>query len=338
MYELAAEKLGIQKFEAKNFNDGNLDVENFNDGDFSNKNFDGENFNGEHNSGSGIFNGEHHTGFETCFKSLDEACFDGLERACLVGLDEVGRGPLAGPLCVAAVILPNSPQIVGLDDSKKVTPKRRELLAKEIEAQATSIGLSFVEPSFIDSCGMSKAIKMAFSQALDSCMSKLNEGAGKAGDTGGLAKASAISATANVAGAASVATSAASAAAGKASGTSIAINAANAAAEQANVAAKDTDRINPDVVFVDGNPLHIHENEVNVLKGDAKIACISAASIYAKVKRDALMETYAKQYPEYGFDKHKGYGTAAHIEAIKKFGPCLIHRRSFLSNILSQKE
>ena len=287
MYKLAAIKLNTKKFNANKFNDDK---------------FIAQNNNGEHHSGfaSKNLNCDSTSDLEEIFdanaildamhtdvQTQNEQNLQVLEakKACLVGLDEVGRGPLAGPLCVAAVILPDDPQIVGLDDSKKVTPKRREVLAEEIEAHATSIGLSFIESSFIDKCGMSKALLKAFSEALDSCIAKLNKTTSKVDDAS---------------------------------------------------KADDASNICPDVVFVDGNPLHIHKNEVNVLKGDAKIACISAASIYAKVKRDALMQVYAKRYPEYGFDKHKGYGTATHIEAIKKFGPCPIHRRSFLSNILSQ--
>lgn len=239
-----------------------------------------------------------------------------VQNACIVGLDEVGRGSLAGPLCVAAVVLPKEPQIVGLDDSKKVTPKRREVLAKEIEALATSIGLSFIEPAFIDEYGMSKAIKQAFSQALNNCMEQLS-------------KKQVFSKKQVLSEKPSTSTKNASAETSQTAQQEV------QQARQTLCSSSSLLEIEPDVVFVDGNPLHIHKNECNVLKGDAKIACISAASIYAKVKRDTLMQAYAKKYSQYGFDEHKGYGTKKHIAAIKEFGPCCIHRRSFLCNILS---
>ena len=184
----------------------------------------------------------------------------------VVGLDEVGRGPLAGPLTVAAVVLPDEPQIEGLDDSKKLSPKRREELAARIEQAASAIGLCHIEPARIDADGMAMCLKAAFADALLQC------------------------------------------------------------------------GIEPDAVLVDGNPLHIHPKEQNVVKGDGKVACIAAASIYAKVARDALMVELAERYPAYGFERNKGYGTAEHIAAIREVGPSPVHRMSFLGNILSQRE
>ena len=182
----------------------------------------------------------------------------------VVGLDEVGRGPLAGPLTVAALVLPDEPQVEGLDDSKKLTPKRREELAGRIEETACAIGLYHVESARIDAAGIGPCLKEAFSGALARC------------------------------------------------------------------------GVEPDAVLVDGNPLHIHPKEQSIVKGDGKVACIAAASIYAKVKRDALMVELAGRYPGYGFERNKGYGTAEHIAALRRWGPTDVHRRSFIGNILSQ--
>ena len=184
----------------------------------------------------------------------------------VVGLDEVGRGPLAGPLTVAAVALPDDPQIIGLDDSKKLSSKRREELAALIQEQALCVGIAHIEPQAIDACGMAVSLRVAFTRALAQCP------------------------------------------------------------------------LEPDVVLVDGNPLHIHERERNIIKGDGKVACIAAASIVAKVTRDAFMVQMDARYPEYGFASNKGYGTAAHIAAIKEHGPCPLHRMSFLGNILSGQQ
>lgn len=180
----------------------------------------------------------------------------------VAGLDEVGRGPLAGPLTCAAVVLPDEPQIIGLDDSKKISPSRREELAVKILDIAAAVGIAHVQPNEIDACGMAASLRVCMRRALAA--------------TG----------------------------------------------------------IEPDCVLLDGNPLHIHPKEINIVKGDAKAACISAASIVAKVTRDKIMEGMAEEYPGYGFESNKGYGSAAHIAAIKELGPCPIHRMSFLGKIL----
>lgn len=184
----------------------------------------------------------------------------------IIGLDEVGRGPLAGPLTCAAVCLPLDPMIIGLDDSKKVSPKRRIELAAQVREQALGIGIAHVEPEEIDACGMAASLRVCMTRALESC------------------------------------------------------------------------GLDPDCVLLDGNPLHIHPKEINIVKGDGKAACIAAASIVAKVTRDTLMEEYAKRYPGYSFENNKGYGSAAHIKAIKELGPCPIHRKSFLGNILGEQQ
>ena len=193
----------------------------------------------------------------------------------VVGIDEVGRGPLAGPLTVAAVVLPDDPQLVGLDDSKKLSPKKREELAKRIEEVALGIGIVHIQSNEIDAHGMSASLRMAMSQALEACERDLK-------------------------------------ARTKAEGV--------------------------DCVLIDGNPIHIHENEKCIVKGDGKVACIAAASIIAKVARDALMCELDALYPAYHFASNKGYGTAEHIAAIKKSGPCIEHRLSFLGNILAEQQ
>lgn len=177
-----------------------------------------------------------------------------------VGLDEVGRGPLAGPLAVGAVVLGDDCVIEGLNDSKQVAPADRILISEEIKNRAVAWSVAYVEPADIDAQGMAASLRQAFSKALF-----LVEAKG----------------------------------------------------------------IRPDVVLLDGNPLHFDDREINIVKGDATCASIAAASIVAKVARDELMERYAKQYPEYGFESNKGYASEAHIDAIRRFGLSPIHRASF---------
>lgn len=180
--------------------------------------------------------------------------------AVAVGLDEVGRGPLAGPLAVGAVVLPAEPRIAGLNDSKQVKPEAREVIADAVKRCAIAWDVQYIEPGYIDEHGMTASLRLAFSRAIE-------------------------------------------------------------AIEKAGVAV--------DVVLLDGNPLHLDAREVNVVKGDGKCASIAAASIVAKVSRDALMRRYSEEYPEYAFAENKGYASAAHIEAIKEHGLCPIHRASF---------
>lgn len=193
----------------------------------------------------------------------------------VVGLDEVGRGALAGPLTVACVALPDDPQIVGIDDSKKLTPKRREVLAEQINAIALGIGICHIQPEDIDACGMSAALRVAMGRALTACKDDLKQRSG-------------------------------------------------------------IDVV--DAVLIDGNPIHIHENEKCIVKGDGKVACIAAASIVAKVTRDELMCDYDNEYPAYKLASNKGYGSQAHIEALQSDGPCKIHRKSFLGNLLAKQQ
>lgn len=185
---------------------------------------------------------------------------------CIAGVDEAGRGPLAGPVFAAAVILPENCFIPGLNDSKKLSEKKREELFDIICENAVSYCIADISHERIDE-----------------------------------------------------------------------INILNATFEAMNNAVNGLD-VTPDYVLIDGNRIKgmdvAHET---VVKGDAKSVSIAAASILAKVSRDRVMYDAAKQYPQYGFDKHKGYGTKAHCEAILKYGPCKIHRRTFLKKITGDK-
>lgn len=176
------------------------------------------------------------------------------------GLDEVGRGPVAGPLTVAAVVLPETPRIEGLNDSKQISPEKRERIAKEVKELALAWTIEHISPNFIDEHGMSASLRAAFSRA---------------------------------------------------------------------VAAVESQGAVLDCVLLDGNPLGIDPRERNVVKGDAKCASIAAASVIAKVERDAIMCDYAVQYPGYGFESNKGYASADHIAAILEQGLSPIHRASF---------
>ena len=174
------------------------------------------------------------------------------------GVDEVGRGPLAGPVVCAAVIMPEDDIIEGVDDSKKMTAKKREKLADLIKQKAIAWAICRVEPQVIDQINILQATRL--------CMKNAVEGLS----------------------------------------------------------------VRPDFVLTDGNmTLDIDIAQKSIVKGDALCYCIGAASIIAKVERDALMAEYAEVYPGYGFEKNVGYGTAAHIAAIKEKGLTPIHRRSF---------
>ena len=181
-----------------------------------------------------------------------------------VGLDEVGRGPVAGPLAVAAVVLPDEPRVQGMNDSKQLSPEHREEIAAAVREVALAWDIEYIAPAEIDEHGMTWALRTAFTRAIASVESQLNE-------------------------------------------RGIAL----------------------DAVLLDGNAQHLDPRELNIVKGDGRCASIAAASVIAKVERDALMVRYAEQYPEYGFDSNKGYASADHIEAIKRCGLSPIHRASF---------
>lgn len=183
---------------------------------------------------------------------------------CICGVDEAGRGPLAGPVCAAAVILPAGAVIEGLDDSKKLTEKKRERLYDIIKQTAVAYSVAYGTLEEIETVNILEATYLAMNRAIEG----LN--------------------------------------------------------------------VKPDFALIDGNrvPRGIKIPCETIVKGDSKSMSVAAASVLAKVTRDRLMLEYDKKYPEYNFKKHKGYGTKEHTELIKQYGPCEIHRLSFLKNIL----
>ena len=190
-----------------------------------------------------------------------DAYLRGYTAVC--GIDEAGRGPLAGPVYAAAVLLPEGLVIEGLNDSKKLSEKKREALFDVICENAVAYGIGFADEKEIDEINILQATYLAMRRAFDNMQQKC------------------------------------------------------------------------DYVLVDGNrmpPMPVPGE--TIVKGDAKSPSIAAASILAKVSRDRVMLEYAKQYPEYEFEKHKGYGTKAHTAALLEHGPCPIHRKTFLKKIL----
>lgn len=181
----------------------------------------------------------------------------------LCGIDEVGRGPLAGPVVAGAVILPEDCDILYLNDSKQLSEKKREELYDVIMEKAVSVGLGFSSPERIDEINILQATYEAMREAV----SKLSV---------------------------------------------------------------QPDVLLNDAVTIPGLPM----KQVPIIKGDAKSVSIAAASIVAKVTRDRMMVEYDTVFPEYGFASNKGYGAAAHIEALKKYGPCPIHRKSFITHFV----
>lgn len=191
------------------------------------------------------------------WKYETEAFAQGFAQVC--GVDEAGRGPLAGPVCAAAVILPPQLHIEGLNDSKKLTDKKRRELYDVITREARSYGIAFATEREIDEYNILQATFLAMERALAQLEPK------------------------------------------------------------------------PALALIDGNRSRDFGLPVQtIVKGDSLSASIAAASILAKVTRDRLMEQYDAQYPQYGFAVHKGYGTKRHYEALRAFGPCPLHRQSFL--------
>lgn len=189
-----------------------------------------------------------------------EALAKGYKSVC--GVDEAGRGPLAGPVCAAAVILPEGVIIDGVNDSKKLSEKKRESLFDVIREQALSYSIAYVTVDEIEEINILNATMLAMRRAID-----------------GL-------------------------------------------------------DIKADYAMIDGNKIPPIDIDAEcIVKGDAKSMSIACASILAKVSRDRLLYKYAEEYPMYGFDKHKGYGTKVHREAILKYGPCPYHRKSFLKKL-----
>ncbi len=180
---------------------------------------------------------------------------------CICGIDEAGRGPFAGPVVAGAVVLPEGLKIEGLNDSKKVSAKKREELYEEIKEKAVSFGIGMSSPARIDEINILQATYEAMQHAVE-----------------------------------------------------------------------DLDVV-PDLLLNDAVTIpQIPIRQVGIVKGDAKSLSIAAASIMAKVTRDHIMVEYAELYPEYGFEKNKGYGSEEHRAALKQYGPCPIHRHTFIHN------
>lgn len=184
----------------------------------------------------------------------------------IAGVDEVGRGPLAGPVVCCACIMPLDDLIEGVTDSKKLTEKKRDALDKVIKEKAISYSIKEISPEEIDEINILNAVKKCMTEAVL-----------------GL-------------------------------------------------------EVKPDITIVDGIDTHLPINAEYVIKGDLNSYTVGCASILAKVYRDKLMERLAPLYPEYGFEKHKGYGTKVHIEKIKEIGPCKLHRKTFIKNFWVEPE
>ena len=187
----------------------------------------------------------------------------GMGALFIAGVDEVGRGPLAGPVVAGAVILPSDHEILRLNDSKKLSEKRREEMNAIIRTEAVSVGIGIVDQERIDEINILQATYEAMRLAISQLKAQ----------------------------------------------PSVLVN---------------------DAVTIPG----VQIPQIPVVKGDAKCISIAAASILAKVTRDRIMEEMDALYPEYGFAKHKGYGTKDHMDAIRTYGPCPIHRRSFITKIV----
>lgn len=229
--------------------------------------------------------------------------------AVVFGIDEAGRGPLCGPVVAGCCVLPDNADILWLNDSKKISEKKRELIYDEIIAKAAAYGIGMASPQRIDEINILNATYEAMQEAFENCVSMLEAGGNK---TDCIDEASAEAAKA--------------------------ADAAEAENAKVKQIAFDSAAIEAAAVLVDGNRTvpGIAHRQTAVVKGDAKCPCISAASILAKVTRDRLMLEYDRLHPEYGIAKHKGYGTKEHAEAIRKYGITDIYRRTFLKNILGK--
>lgn len=185
------------------------------------------------------------------------------EYQYICGIDEVGRGPLAGPVCAGAVILPKDVDILYINDSKQLSAAKREELYDIIREKAIAVKTAYSSPEVIDDINILQATYRAMREAINEL------------------------------------------------------------------------DVKPDILLNDAvNIPEVNIKQVPIIKGDAKSISIAAASIIAKVERDRLMVMYDELYPEYGFAKNKGYGSKEHIEALRKYGPCPIHRRSFIKGLI----
>lgn len=196
----------------------------------------------------------------------------GIKSIC--GIDEAGRGPLAGPVVVASVIMPKDSMIEGVNDSKKISEKKREILYEKIIEEAVAYGVGIINQNEIDRINILNATKEGLTKAIKELEKNLKQ--------------------------------------------------------------KNCDFDKPDIILVDALTKIDTDGILyrSIIKGDAKSYSIAAASIIAKVTRDRIMREWDEVYPEYGFEKHKGYGTEAHIAAIKEYGICPLHRKTFVKNFI----
>lgn len=189
----------------------------------------------------------------------------------VAGVDEVGRGPLAGPVVAAAVVLPQDFDVPGIDDSKKLTEKKREALFPVIKEHALAYGIGMADHKRIDEINILEATKEAMAEAIENASEMLCEKCGQ-----------------------------------------------------------DIEYVLFDAMKIEA----VNLPQTSVIKGDAKSLSIAAASVIAKVTRDHMMVELSEVYPDYAFEKNKGYGTKAHYAGLEKVGPCEIHRMTFLKNFL----
>ena len=207
-------------------------------------------------------------------KKIEKNIYDkGIEYIC--GIDEAGRGPLAGPVVVASVIMPKDSFIEGVNDSKKVSEKKREVIYEKILEESIAYGVGIIDQREIDNINILNATKKGLTESIKNLEQNL----------------------------------------------------------------KDRNRgiDKPEIILVDALT-NIDTDGIlyeSIIKGDAKSYSIASASIIAKVTRDRIMRQWDEVYPEYGFSKHKGYGTAMHISAIKEYGLCPLHRRSFTGKFVN---
>lgn len=192
--------------------------------------------------------------------------YDKSHNKIVAGIDEAGRGPLAGPVVCACCIMPldDDKMIDGINDSKKISEKKREQLFNKIKETALAYCVAVIDEKVIDEVNILNATKMGMIQSLNGLSLK------------------------------------------------------------------------PDLVLIDAVKLDCDYEIKPIIKGDATSYNIASASILAKVTRDKIMEKYDEEYPQYGFAKHKGYGTKVHVDAIKTVGPCPIHRRTFIKNFVGE--
>lgn len=186
------------------------------------------------------------------------------DYSSICGIDEVGRGPIAGPVVSCAIIMPDDHHIEEIKDSKKLSDKKRRILAKEIYKDALAIGFGVVDEQTIDDINIRQATLLSMNLAI------------------------------------------------------------------LDLKDKEMNRITPDLALIDAEQIDFDIDQISVIGGDDSVYQISCASIMAKVYRDNMMIEYSKEYPEYSFENHKGYGTKAHYQAIDEHGLCKIHRKTFM--------